>query len=55
MNIAEADLPRDRGIWHLLRGEGCALIAVLVRYDTEPYYFPDAEALLIALQRDARE
>ncbi len=53
MSIAEAQLPRDRDIWHLPQGEGHTLIAVLIRYDEEPYYFPDAKAILNALQRNA--
>ena len=42
-------------IWHFAQEGGRALIAILVRYDEEPYYFPNASALLNALPRNAQD
>ncbi len=55
MDIAEEDMPKDMGIWHLPYMRGRTLKAVLVRYDEEPYYFPNAGALLNALQLNAQD
>ncbi len=41
----------DQKVWRHPHMDGRALIAVLVRYDEEPYYFLDATALLKALHR----
>ncbi len=52
MNIARRLLKGGDTWYHELPG-GRALIAVLVRHDQEPYFFPSARALLEALQRNA--
>ncbi len=50
MDIAKEHVPRDRKVWRHSDTPGRVLVAVLVRNDEEPYYFPDAPALLKALQ-----
>ncbi len=53
MNVAQRQLPEGENVWyHALAGER-VLIAVLVRFGQEPYFFPSARALLEALQRNA--
>ncbi len=52
MNIAKCQLEREDTWYHELPG-GRVLIAVLVRFGQEPYFFPSARALLEALQRNA--
>ncbi len=54
MDIAKKDIPTNQEVWQQPHTEGRALVAVLVRYDEEPYYFPDATALLRALHRSAK-
>ncbi len=54
MDIAVGDIPTNQEVWCHSHTEGRALIAVLVRYDEEPYYFPDATTLLRALHRSAK-
>ncbi len=49
MDIAEGDISRKQKAWSHPHTEGRALITVLVRYDEEPYYFPNATAILRAL------
>ncbi len=49
MDIAKKDLPGDGGIWHCPHTNGCTFVVVLVRYDDEPYYFPDVGTLLMAV------
>ncbi len=52
MNIAKR-LIEGEELWYQELAGGRVLIAVLVRYAQEPYYFPSARALLEALQRNA--
>ncbi len=52
MNMAKKLLEGENTWYHELPG-GRILVAVLVRYDPEPYFFPSARALLEALQRNA--
>ncbi len=52
MNIAKRQLEGEDTWYHELPG-GRVLIAVLVRYTQEPYFFPSARALLEALQHNA--
>ncbi len=54
MDIAKRDIPTNQEVWCHPHTKGRALVAVLVRYDEEPYYFPDAPTLLKALPRRAR-
>ncbi len=54
MDIAKKNVPTDKKVWHRSHTEGQVLVAVLVRYDEEPYYFPDAPALLNTLHRSAK-
>ncbi len=44
MDNAEYHLPKDTGIWHIPQVRGHTLLAVLVRYNEEPYYFLDTRA-----------
>ncbi len=53
MDIAEEHIPKDREVCRHPHMDGRAFITVLVRYDDEPYYFPDAKALLKALHQSA--
>ena len=46
MDIAQELVPHDGKVWRRAHLPGRVLVAVLVRYDEEPYYFPDAPALL---------
>ncbi len=50
MNIAKRDLPTGENTWHHTLAGGRVLIAVLVRYYREPYFFQSTRALLQALQ-----
>ncbi len=52
MNIARR-LLEGEDTWYQELPGGRVLIAVLVRHDQEPYFFPSARALLEALQRNA--
>ena len=52
MNIAKRLLEGEDTWYHKLPG-GRVLIAVLVRYAQEPYFFPSARVLQEALQRNA--
>ncbi len=54
MDIAQDLVPRDGKIWRRAHLPGWVLVAVLVRYDEEPYYFPDAPALLRTLHQNAK-
>ncbi len=54
IDITKRDIPMDREVWHRPHTAGRALVAVLMRYDEEPYYFPDAPTLLRALHRNAK-
>ncbi len=54
MDIAQELVPRDGKVWRRALLPGRVLVAVLVRYDEEPYYFPDAPALLRALHQNAK-
>ena len=54
MDIAKRDIPTNQEVWHRPHTKGRALVAVLVRYDEQLYYFSDAPALLKALHRSAR-
>ncbi len=51
MSIAQELVPRDGKVWHRAHLPGRVLVAVLVRFDEEPYYFPDAPALRRALHQ----
>ncbi len=51
MDIAQEHVPRDSRRAHT---PGWVLVAVLVRHDEEPYYFPDAPALLRTLHQNAK-
>ena len=53
MDIAKKHVPHDRKVWRHSHTPGWVLVAVLVRHDEEPYYFPDAPNLLKALQWSA--
>ncbi len=53
MDIAEWHIPTNQKVWRHPHTDGRALIAILVRYGNEPYYFPDTTALLKALHRSA--
>ncbi len=53
MDIAKENLPTNQEVWHHSHTEGRVLVAVLVRHDKEPYYFPDATILLKALHQNA--
>ncbi len=46
--------PTDQRVWYYPHTKGRVLVAVLVRYDEEPYYFPDSPALLKALHQSAK-
>ncbi len=52
MNIAKRQLDGEDAWYHELPG-GRVLVAVLVRFAQEPYFFHSARALLEALQRNA--
>ncbi len=54
MDIAQELVPRDGNVWRRPHLPGRVLVAVLVRFDEEPYYFPDAPALLRALHQSAK-
>ncbi len=54
MDIAKKHVLADKGVWRRSHTEGRVLVAVLVRHDEEPYYFPDAPALLNALHPSAK-
>ena len=54
MDIAQEHVPRDRKVWRRAHTPGRVLVAVLVRHDEEPYYFPDAPALLMTLHQNAK-
>ena len=51
MDIAKEHVPADKKVWRHSHTKGRVLVAVLLRYDEEPYYFPDAPSLLNALTR----
>ncbi len=53
MNVAQRELPEGENVWYHALAGGRVLIAVLVRYTQEPYFFPSDRALLEALQRNA--
>ncbi len=53
MDIAKKDIPANQEVWRYPHTEG-RLIVDLVRHDKEPYYFPDAPALLRVLHRNAK-
>ena len=53
MDIAEKHILTHQEVWRHPHTDGRVFIAVLVRYDEEPYYFPDMTALLKALHRSA--
>ncbi len=42
MDIVKKDVPTNQEVWYRSHTKGRVLVAVLVRYDEEPYYFPDA-------------
>ncbi len=44
----------DGKVWRRTHLPGRVLVAVLVRFDEEPYYFPNAPALLRALHQNAK-
>ncbi len=54
MDIAQYLVPRNGKVWRHAHLPGRVLVAVLVRYDAEPYYFPDAPALLQTLHQNAK-
>ncbi len=54
MDSAKKHVPPDKKVWRHPHTAGWVLVAVLVRNDEEPYYFPDAPALLNALHRSAK-
>ena len=54
MDVAQELVPRDRKVWRRAHVPGRVLVAVLVRHDEEPYYFPDAPALLRTLHQNAK-
>ncbi len=54
MDIAQELVPRDGKVWRRAHTPGRVLVAVLVRHDEEPYYFPDAPALLRTLHQNAK-
>ncbi len=54
MDIDQEFVPRDENVWRHPHLPGRVLVAVLVSFDEEPYYFPDAPALLRALHQSAK-
>ena len=54
MDNAQQLVPRDGKVWRHAHTPGRVLVAVLVRHDEEPYYFPDAPALLRTLHQNAK-
>ncbi len=54
MDIAQDLVPRDGKVWRRAHLPGWVLVAVLVRYDEELYYFPNALALLQTLHQNAK-
>ncbi len=54
MDFAQELVPHDGKVWRCAHTPGRVLVAVLVRYDEEPYYFPDAPALLQALHQNVK-
>ncbi len=54
MDVAQELVPRDRKVWRRAHVPGRVLVAVLVRHDEEPYYFPDAPALLRTLHQNTK-
>ena len=54
MDLPQELVPRDGKVWRRAHLPGRVLVAVLVRFDEEPYYFPDAPALLRALHQNAK-
>ncbi len=53
MNVTRRELPEGENTWYHTLAGGRVLIAVLVRFHREPYFFPSARAFLEALQRNA--
>ncbi len=53
MNITRQELPEGENTWYHTLAGGRVLIAILVRFEPEPYYFSSARALLQALQQNA--
>ncbi len=54
MDIAQELIPHDGKVWHQAHTPRWVLVAVLVRHDEEPYYFPDAPTLLRTLHQNAK-
>ena len=52
MNVTRQEMPEGDNTWYHTLAGGRVLIAVLVHFDQEPYFFPSAKALLQALQRN---
>ncbi len=53
MNVARRQLLEGEDVWYHVLAGGRVLIAVLVCFGQEPYFFPSARALLEALQHNA--